>query len=199
MTTRAAILEAGFETIERAGFEAATVAAICKAAGVSNGSFFHAFPSKDALAAELFLTALKAYHVAMVEALRDDPDAARGVAALVGAHLDWVVSERRAARFIFERPRAEWMTYIREAQRVENADFVAAIEAWRGPLTAKGAMRDLPASLFMAQIVGPAQIFCRAWLSGRVDEDPQAHAKGLIDCAVRALVAEGTLRAPAGC
>jgi hypothetical protein len=37
-------------------------------------------------------------------------------------------------------------------------------------------------------LIGPAQIFCRAFLSGRDRADPRAEADTLIACAVRALV-----------
>ena len=43
-------------------------------------------------------------------------------------------------------------------------------------------------TLFFSQIVGPAQIFCRAWLSGRDPNDPREQSETLIACAVRALV-----------
>lgn len=188
MSAREAILRAGFEIIDREGFEASTVAAICKAARVSNGSFFHFFATKNALAAELFLTALRHYHSAMANALAEDSNGVEGVTALVETHLEWVVREHFAARFIFERSRAEWMAHIREAQHAENASFASAIEHWRSPRIAEGVLHDLPPGVFLAQLIGPAQIICRAWLSGREAGDPRAHKQILIDCSIRALV-----------
>ena len=47
-------------------------------------------------------------------------------------------------------------------------------------------------ALFLSQIIGPAQIFCRAWLSGRDQTDPRVHADTFIACALRALVATKT-------
>src|SRR5512143_2160620 len=119
MGTRQAILQAGFDTFESEGFEAATVATICRRAKVSNGSFFHAFATKDALAAELFMTALTAYHDAMLAPLRDRPGARDGVVALVTAHLDWVTGNRRSAHFMFEQSRSEWMKGVRPLQAEE--------------------------------------------------------------------------------
>jgi hypothetical protein len=43
--------------------------------------------------------------------------------------------------------------------------------------------------VFFSQIIGPAQIFCRAWLSGRDRADPREQAEILIACAIRAVVA----------
>ena len=41
--------------------------------------------------------------------------------------------------------------------------------------------------MFVSQLIGPAQIFCRAFLSGRDRSDPRAEADTLIACAIRAL------------
>jgi hypothetical protein len=41
--------------------------------------------------------------------------------------------------------------------------------------------------MFVSQLIGPAQIFCRAFLSGRDRADPRAETDTLVACAVRAL------------
>ena len=38
---------------------------------------------------------------------------------LIRAHLDWVVNNRREARYLFEISRSEWTDEIRGAQRVQ--------------------------------------------------------------------------------
>jgi AcrR family transcriptional regulator len=47
--TRARILATSLELFSKAGYEAASVADICTAAGVSKGAFYHHFPSKHAV------------------------------------------------------------------------------------------------------------------------------------------------------
>ncbi|MBX9702340.1 MAG: TetR/AcrR family transcriptional regulator [Acetobacteraceae bacterium] len=167
--------------------EATPIAAICRAAGVSNGSFFHAFANKEALAAALFMDALESYHGAMTDAVADRPGACEGVSGLVRAHLDWVVGERSKARFLFEQSRSEWMGHVRERQAAENAAFGERIDAWRLPLVRAGHLADLPSAIFLAQLIGPAQLVCRAWLAGRSREDPRGAADALAACARRAL------------
>jgi hypothetical protein len=44
--------------------------------------------------------------------------------------------------------------------------------------------------------MGPAQIFCRAWLSGRDRADPREQIDTLIDCAIRAVVAPDAAHKP---
>ena len=187
-TARDDLLAAGLTVFERDGFEGATVAAIRNLARTSNGSFFHFFGSKKELAGALFLEILQRYHASMVAPLDPLLSAREGIARLIRAHLDWVVSNRREARFLFEISRAEWSEEVREAQRGENLRLAEGVERWRAPLIARGELFPMSATLFFSQIVGPAQVFCRAWLSDRDRSDPRAQADTLIACAIRALV-----------
>ncbi len=182
------LLAAGLTVFDREGFEGATVAAIRAQARASNGSFFHCFGSKKELAGTLFLEILQRYHAAMLGALDSRASAADGIARLIRAHLEWVVGSRREARYLFEISRSEWSVELRDAQRAQNLRLAEGIERWRAPLLARGEFWPMTATLFLSQIVGPAQIFCRAYLSGRDPSDPRQHADTLIACAVRALV-----------
>lgn len=190
MTTNARddLLAAGLTVFDRDGFDGATVAAIRQLARTSNGSFFHFFGSKKELAGTLFLEILQRYHASMLAALGAQPGAREGIALLIRAHLDWVVGNRREARFLFEISRAEWGEELRSAQRSENSRLAEGVERWRAPLIARGELFPMSATLFFSQIVGPAQVFCRAWLSGRERSDPRAQADTLIACAIRALL-----------
>lgn len=188
LSTRDAILGAALDLFTRDGVDATTTAAICRAAGVSNGSFFHAFPNKAALAAEIWIEALSSYHAAMLAVVAAAPPAAAGVRALVATHLDWVTGNRTAAHFLFEQARPDWTSRSTGRRAASNDDFLAGLDAWRQPLVRAGSLHDLPAEVFAATILGPAQIFCRAWLSGRFKQDPRDHLDALADCAVRALV-----------
>ena len=184
------LLAAGLAVFERDGFEGATVAAIRTRARASNGSFFHFFASKQELAGTLFLEILRRYHAAILIALEPQPAASEGIARLIRAHLDWVVNSRREARYLFEISRSEWAGDVREAQRAQNARLVDGIERWRTPLVARGELLGMTPGMFISQVIGPAQVFCRAYLSGRDRSDPRAQADTLIACAIRALVSD---------
>jgi AcrR family transcriptional regulator len=182
------LLAAGLAVFERDGFEGATVAAIRTRARASNGSFFHFFASKKELAGTLFLEILQRYHAAMLGALEPHLSAREGIERLIRAHLDWVVGSRREARYLFEISRSEWADEVRDAQRAQNARLVDGIERWRAPLAASGEILGMTPGMFISQVIGPAQVFCRAYLSGRDRSDPRLQADMLVACAVRALV-----------
>jgi AcrR family transcriptional regulator len=192
------LLAAGLAVFDRDGFEGATVAAIRSRARASNGSFFHFFGSKKELAGTLFLEVLQRYHAAILAAVDASMSAEQGIGRLIRAHLDWVVNNRREARYLFEISRSDWADDIRDAQRAQNSRLAEGIENWRAPLIARGELLPMTATLFFSQIIGPAQIFCRAWLSGRDRNDPRHQADILIACAIRALVAAETDRKTGG-
>jgi AcrR family transcriptional regulator len=189
-SVREDLLAAGLAVFERDGFDGATVAAIRKRAHASNGSFFHFFASKKELAGTLFLETLARYHGAILTQMGPGLSAREGIDRLIRAHLDWVVERRREARYLFEISRGEWTEELRDRQRALNARFAEGIERWRAPLVASGELLPLPTAIFASQVIGPAQIFCRAYLSGRERGDPRLHADQLVACAIRALVAD---------
>jgi AcrR family transcriptional regulator len=191
-SVREDLLAAGLAVFERDGFDGATVAAIRKRAQASNGSFFHFFASKKELAATLFLETLSRYHAAVLAQVVPGLSAREGIDRLIRAHLDWVVEKRREARYLFEISRGDWTEELRDKQRALNARFAEGIERWRAPLVASGELLPLPTAIFGSQVIGPAQTFCRAYLSGRERGDPRLHADHLVACAVRALVADTT-------
>ena len=133
---------------------------------------------------------------AVVAAIDQSCGARQGVARLIRAHLDWVVNNRREARYLFEISRSEWTEAVRDAQRTQNSRLAEGIERWRAPLIARGELLPMPSTVFFSQIIGPAQIFCRAWLSGRDRADPRAQADILIACAIRAVVAPDAIHKP---
>lgn len=190
MKTREKIRNTAFDLFNRDGYEETSVALVCAQAGVSNGSFFHAYPSKDALGADIYLSALQDYHRTMLAALETGPDAAAGIEALIHAHLTWVEKETPKARFLFEQVRSEWQEHLKAEQQAENAGFAEKVGVWRNPLVESGKLADISAPVFFAQLIGPAQMLCRAWLSGRSTDKPSGSALQLIAAAQKALIAD---------
>jgi len=195
-TGREDLLAAGLAVFDRDGFDGATVAAIRMRARASNGSFFHFFGSKKELAGTLFLEILQRYHASLLAAVDEIGGASAGVARLIRAHLDWVVNNRREARYLFEISRSEWGDELRMAQRAQNARLAEGVERWRAPLIARGELLPMTPIVFFSQIIGPAQIFCRAYLAGRDRADPRAQIDTLIACAIRAVVGPEAIERP---
>lgn len=185
-STKELIQAAALRLFDERGVAATSIAQIRAEVGISNGSFFHAYKTRDDLCADIYLLALKDYHAALVADL--PRTAHKGIATLITAHLEWVVTSGPLARFLFEHARPEWLDSIRVEQASENAKLAEQLATWRAPLTKAGALHPMSEMMFFAQLIGPAQVFCRAWLSGRNAEDPRTHARALIDNACRVLI-----------
>lgn len=178
------------------GYDAVSVEKLRKAAGVSNGSFFHSFATKAELAAALLLACIADYHAAILCVLSEGPPPAAGVAAMVAAHLSWVDRNRLKAQFMLAEARAAWVAEAAQQIGSENAAFSAAIETWRGPLVARGTMHAMPGEVFLAQWIGPANLLCRMWLAGRLPGPLSRFETDLAAAAQRALVADFTEASP---
>jgi AcrR family transcriptional regulator len=188
MLTREKILRAALDLFAKDGWDGMTTAAICQRAGVSNGSFFHAYSSKEMLWGDLYIGALTAYHNALIAVLEAALTAEDGVRGIIESHLGWVCTERAQAQLLFEQSRGEWTAPLRERQAQENSRLGEAVRRWHQTYLDSGEIADVDSVMLVAQLIGPAQIFCRAWLSGRSSTDPRQYVPQLTELACKSLL-----------
>src|SRR5262249_9274166 len=152
-------LDAALTAFAEMGFERATTALIRDHAGVSNGALFHHFPSKDAIAEALYLRGIASYQEGLFRALEPHRGTMNGpatIGAAVHHHLFWVEKNRNLAWFMYERGRPDWHPAHGAAIRKLNRSAAVHIRDWIAPLAAAGVIRDLPFTVLVACIVGPA-------------------------------------------
>lgn len=188
MSARSQILKTALTLIKNGAFENASVSDICARSEVSNGSFFHAFPKRENLSAALYLQILVHYHSALRKGFDQKLDAASGIRTILGAHIDWVVTHKPFARFLFEEAKSDWLQSIQAEQTQENEKLREELENWRQPLLEKGQLIQMPPLLFFAQLIGPAQLLCRGYLVGKTQFDSHEMKEELIQNAQRALI-----------
>lgn len=187
-TAKQLILQAALACFDDKGYEATTTSAICTASGVSNGSLFHHFGSKEGIASALFLSALVSYHEALLSGLQPDMSAEDGIEYMISSHISWVVEHRVEAQFLFEQARAEWLSSISVAQKQENQRFAEGISQWRDPLITAKKIRPVVREIFFSQLIGPAQLMVRRWLTAKDNQDLRLQIPVLNECAARALL-----------
>ena len=183
------MLRAALACFNERGIATTTIEDILTRSEASVGNLYHHFGSKEGLVAALYFCALDDQSALSEAAWAQARSARDGVAALVGGYVDWVSAQPEWARFLFQaravvasgpqgadlksrnRQRArQWMAWFSEPERMQ------ALQAW-------------PAELFPSLVIGPAENYCRAWLSGRVKGVPQAHREALIEAAWRSVAA----------
>ena len=182
--TKELILEAALAAFTGLGYEAATIADIRAAAGVSNGSVFHHFGSKEGIAEALYIDGIRRYQQGLLKVLaRHQADAAGGIRAVVRYHLDWVERHRDLARFLFDVGRPDWHGARSAELRAVNEAFAAAVAQWLQPHVAAGRVKPLAGEVFTACVIGPAQLVARGWIAGLRKARPTGFAQALADAA----------------
>ncbi|MEO1062451.1 MAG: TetR/AcrR family transcriptional regulator [Actinomycetota bacterium] len=185
-STRDRLLDAAARRLGEHGYATFTLAAVRDEVGVSNGSLFHAFGSKAALAAAVYVEGMTDYQRTAMAALEQD-DAVAALRAYVAAHLGWVEAHAPLARFLFATLPDEVMREVVEPLSQRNAAFFAAVDRLHTGLVDAGAMGPLDRWTAHALSIGPAQEHCRQWSRGSAALAPTALADVFADAAVAAL------------
>lgn len=149
------------------GYEQTTVALIRSKSGVSNGALFHRFPSKEAIAAALYVEAIRSFQEEHWRMLDHPPATLReAVHAIVGHQLQWIQDHQDQAQFIYERGHLDWNEEASTELAQLNGRLVEAYRAWLAPHIASGEVRRLSTRVLAAIVAGPAHQIGQRWLEG---------------------------------
>jgi AcrR family transcriptional regulator len=175
--TRTAVLDAAAQLFDARGFAAVSIGELTAASGVSNGSIYHHFGSKEGVLAEVVAGALEGYHETLLAALAEhDGDGPGGVRAAVAHELAWFVDHPREARLVLAHRDAVAAT---GRLRGSNRAVLKAVGAW-----AREAIDpDLDINLFHAVVLAPARSIGALWATKRIKNDPTTYAAALGDAA----------------
>lgn len=158
--TKDRLLDAAAQVFLAHGLTAASMDQVRQAAGVSNGSLYHHFPTKAQLADALYAHTLRGFHAALLVPITGRATAQSGVKGLIRAYVQWVEAHPDRARLLEE---------LRAAGGVErnaaNAEGFGALAAWIAKRVEAGDMRDLPFPVWMALVFSPALALTRHWVA----------------------------------
>ena len=183
--TRTRILAEATRQLIELGYEAFTVAAVRDALGLSSGSMFHAFASKAALAAAVYVEGMSDYQRAASQAIHADAEAA--LRALIAVHLAWIEDHRALARYLFGTLPEEVMALARAPLSEHNAEFFATLDGLYQRAADAGLCGRLDQRLAQALCIGPAQEYGRQWTRGNASISPRRVTRALQDAALAAL------------
>ena len=182
--TRERLLAAALRVFNRDGVAGASIHAICAEAGVSIGSTYHHFGSKQGLADALQAAGLRAHLESLRGRLPDPPSARASVTVLVDALIDWVQANPEWARFIYFEAAGRARG---AAVQAVNSDYAAVVGEHSRPLIAAGALRRLPADSYASLVLGPTHDFARRALAGQTAADLDGRRALLREAAWRAV------------
>jgi AcrR family transcriptional regulator len=160
------VLDAALACFTREGVSGVTIQDIAAESGVSVGSIYHHFGSRERILFALHCRCLEAMLASIASAVLRHRTARGGVRALVRGYVDFVASHPQESRLIY----AAAYTGMGEDLRPELAALAARvtdpIARWLRPHVEAGRVIDLPPALYEVVLIGPPAEACRRILSG---------------------------------
>lgn len=158
---RKAILEGALELFLQKGLAATTLDSLCQALGIHRSSFYHLFPSKEALAVELFQASVEEIHQQIRQKLAETEGVKAGLKAIVSSYLLWFQQHPQQGAFVWKVTDSELMTQHIQPVRAQQRIFVDSLIQWLEPYRTQGQVRSLNPSVLAALVIGPARDFVR--------------------------------------
>jgi AcrR family transcriptional regulator len=181
-------LDSALECFTEDGYDRTTVARIREHSGVSNGALFHHFSSKEAIAGALYIEAMRSVQDGFWNVIRQSPATLReAVAGVIRQQLSWIEDNPDRARFLYGRGQLDWTTDAGGQLKGLNRDLADVYQDWLAPFVVRGEAKDLPMTVVVAIVTGPAHAIAQRWLAGQLPGSLVQYADELIDAAVAGL------------
>jgi AcrR family transcriptional regulator len=174
---RSRIIDGALRRFSQDGVSATTLASLREESGVSVGSFYHHFASKEHVFGVLYAETLIMYQDAFVAELTKHDDARGGIEAIVAFHMAWCGEHPERARLLIsERPPRREEPGGPEVADARRAFFRQVSEWWRAHA---GMLRPVHPTMCYVLWLGPAQEMCRLWFAGaHQPTEDEIHALG---------------------
>ena len=167
-----AVLGAALSSFNRKGLEATGIEDLKQGSGLSVGTLYHHFKNKEGVVAELFFLAFDDQSRAIAQALELAQDARSQVHALVRAYLRWASAQPDMARLLLlARDAVAKGPHALALQQRLQARYEPIDERLSAAMRA-GEIPSLPEDIVPALVLGPAESYCRGWLSGQRPQPP---------------------------
>ncbi|MDB6446895.1 MULTISPECIES: TetR/AcrR family transcriptional regulator [Pseudomonas] len=182
------ILRQALACFNETGIEATNIETIRAKCETSVGAIYHHFGNKEGIVATLFFTALEDQGALRDSYLQKAQTAQEGVVALVHSYVEWVDEHPDMARFVFQSRFAVSSGPFQQQLLSRNKQRNKQLLEWINVEGRKEYFRHIPAELLPSLIIGAAENYSRAWLSGRVSKSPREYKDLLAEAACRAII-----------
>ncbi|WP_283139435.1 TetR/AcrR family transcriptional regulator [Rhizohabitans arisaemae] len=163
---RLRILEGALRRFSQDGVSATTLASLREESGVSVGSFYHHFASKDHVFGVLYAETQRIYQEAFLQELFRHTEARDGITGIVAFHMAWCGRHPERARLLLtERPPRRAEPGGPEVAALRKA-FFTEVASWWDPQTERGSIRQVGTLMCYVLWLGAAQETCRLWFAG---------------------------------
>jgi AcrR family transcriptional regulator len=175
-STRERLLDAAAREFAAHGVGPVSIDAVRRRAGASNGSTYHHFPNKAALADAVYARTLRDFHAALVQPLRtrEAKSAEAAVKGLVRAYVLWVLRHPDQARLLdaLKRHGSDLPRDGGTHWQAANQDGLDWLAQWVAGRCAAGEMKPLRFDVWMALVFAPALSLSKRWLAQQPPQVP---------------------------
>lgn len=179
--TRQRALVAALALFDAQGVEATTIDQVRDAAGISVGSLYHHFRSREGLVIALYEDLLEQYRTAITAALVRQSGIRELLDAFVTTHIGWAMQNPTAERFLSEHRHHRTLTDVRGQLQDDTADFIRPLLRRIKPAIEAGVLKPLPPELLLSLVLGPVQTWLRMQRAGSSKLDAAQAARKLSD------------------
>jgi AcrR family transcriptional regulator len=164
--SRDRILFAARDLFVTEGYEHTTVARIRADSGVSNGTLFHHFPTKEAILDAIYTEAMKRINVRYFAVLESSPGSLRELLrGFIDAILSFAVEEQDNARIVYYLGPLDADSQSKDELDAESLELIDAVRNALSPYQASGEVKNVPVSALLPIIQGPAHLIAKYWLA----------------------------------
>ena len=181
------ILNVALRCFNQAGIAATPIDTIREQANSSIGSIYHHFGNKEGLVAALFFAALDDQMAQAQPRIEGAGSTQEAVHALVHTFMEWMSEQPELARFMVQARASVADGPFKDALAQRNRLRYGRMLQWLEAGVRQGSIRALPREAYASLLIGAAENYGRAWLSGRVQTPPKDIAAVFADAAWRAV------------
>ncbi len=185
---RARIMETALHLFVAEGYFNTNVPRLASAAGVSVGTIYHYFRSKEDVAAALFVRHIGEYRDQLLHALEAAGSLEAAIKTAVRETLIFIERDPEVARFLFFARHDEFIsadnTHLRPVARDELNKYMHALlrQGMRD-----GYLRKIPVQAAIATLMGIPFRYGQLWLEGAYKARPTLMGETLAECTWDAL------------
>lgn len=189
--SRQSILGAALHCFDALGVIATKMEDIRREAGVSVGSLYHHFRSKEAIAAALYIDLMTRYQRDARNKLRNDLPPRAWIHAAIDHHARWSVRNPSGARFFLAYRDPEIQALAQPDAAELTRDLEDHVAGWLDDQVRTKRIRPMRHDVFIAVVIGPIHRFVRRWAFGFSRTPPTKVVDPLTEAAWRAVRVDG--------
>ncbi len=184
--TKARVLAAALPLFAEAG-DQARIDDLSTASGVSVGSIYHHFGSREGVVNAVYAEQLSALVQALAEATTAMDDLKDGVRVFVDTYIGWITEHPEAATFIYGIGHFPKYEDTASVAAVSKSDAITSLTRWFDAFAQAGEVGVTDPIIVELVLLGPVREYCQRFLAGTVSEPPDVVGPQLAEAAWRAL------------